>query len=245
VLKVKVIGELSADGKPLIVGLPGMGGVAYTTANYFITSTKAKLVIEFYHYGYPPQLGVSGGKAYLIKAYLYEAPSFLVLTANAQPPMAEAQNEFCDKVLELLKYRGLSKVIATAAYVVNQVSPVRSVYIAGNDDNLINEFTSLGAQPLANGVVSGINGAIVGWASYHDIPAAVLLAETWEPIVQTDEIDYRAAKHLVNIISKYLGIELDTSTLDYMANQVESKVLELMRKSFKELKIKKGFENVM
>jgi len=244
-LKVRVVGGLSVDGKPLIVGLPGMGGVAYATANFFITSAKARLVAEFYHYSYPPQLGVSGGKAYLIKAYLYDAPSFLVLTANAQPSTAEAQNEFCDKVLELLKNKGVSKVISTAAYVVDQVGSVRAVYIAGNDDNLISEFLSLGAQQLSSGVVSGVNGAIVGWASYYDIPAAVLLAETWEPIVQADDIDYRAAKYLVSIISKYLGMEVDTSILDHMANQVEGKVLELMKKSFKELRIKKGFENVM
>lgn len=223
-----------------------MGGVAYTVANYFITSLKSKLVAELYSYSYPPQLGVSSGRANLIKAYLYDTPVALILTANAQPPSNEAQNEFCDKILEFLHARGLSKVLATAAYVVSGASRDRAVYVAGNDASLINEFAQLGAQLLNTGVISGINGAVVGWASYYDIPAAVLLAETWDAIVQLDEIDYRAARCLVQIVGKYLSVEVDVEALDRLADSIEERVLDLISKSIRQqVSVKKAPESVM
>lgn len=243
--KIKVLSEVKADDKVLIVGLPGMGGVAYTTANHIVNSMGGRLVAEFYTYSYPPQINISDGRANLFKAYLYETKPALVLTANAQPATPEAQNEFCDNVIGFLNRKGLRKIIATAAYVTSHVGPLRNVYVAGNDDSLINEFVKLNAQVLKGGVVSGINGAIVGWASYYDIPAVVLLAETWEAIVQVDEFDYRASKHLLDIVSKYLKSEVDTSVLDTLAEQVESKVMELITRSLKQFEVKKPSKDVM
>lgn len=245
-IRIKVLDGIRASGKALIVGLPGMGGVAYTVANYFITSLRSVLVAELYSYSYPPQLGVSSGKASLIKAYLYDTPVALILTANAQPPSNESQNEFCDRVLEFLHSNGLNKVIATAAYVVSAIGTERAVYIAGNDTSIIDEFIRLGAQALGSGVISGINGAIVGWASYYDIPAAVLLAETWDAIVQLDEIDYRAAGRLVQIVGRYLGIEVDVKELDRLASSVEERVIDAISRSIKQqVAVKKGPESVM
>lgn len=243
--KIKQLSRFEARGKPLIVGLPGMGGVAYIVTNHIIASMPSKLVAEFYMYSYPPQINISNGTASLVKAALYDTSIGLVLVANAQPAMPEAQNAFCDNLLEFLYRNGLSKVIATAAYVVSNVSSKRNVYVTGNDEKLINEFLKLDAQLLRSGVVSGINGAIVGWASYYDIPAVVLLSETWEPIVQVDEFDYRAAKYLLIILSKYLNYEIDTSTLDSTADHVESKVIEAISKSLKQFGIKKISKDVM
>ncbi|MEM1982824.1 MAG: PAC2 family protein [Sulfolobales archaeon] len=243
--KVKQIyGSIPAD-KPLIVGLPGMGGVAYTVANHIIVSTQSKAIAEFYMYSYPPQVNVSNGFANLFKAVLYDTPLGLVLTANAQPATPEAQNEFCDRVLEFLHASGLNKVIATAAYVVTNVGIKRNIYVTGNDERLINEFLKLDAQLLKSGVVSGINGAIVGWASYYDIPAVALLSETWEPIVQVDEFDYRAAKHLLILLSRYLNYEVDTKIFDSMAEQVESKFAEMIAKSLKQFEVKKVSRDIM
>jgi len=244
-IKVKQVSKFEASGRTLIVGLPGMGGVAYTVANHVIVSTQSRLVAEFYMYSYPPQVSVSNGIASLFKAVLYDTPLGLVLTANAQPATPEAQNEFCDRVLEFLHRNGLSKVIATAAYVVNNVGIKRGVYVTGNDLGLINEFLKLDAQLLKSGVVSGVNGAIVGWASYYDLPAVVLLSETWEPIVQVDEFDYRAAKHLLILLSKYLNYEVDIRIFDSMAEQVEGKVMEMIARSLKQFEVKKVSKDIM
>ncbi|MDW7969185.1 MAG: PAC2 family protein [Sulfolobales archaeon] len=243
--KVKQIREFIPRGRTLIVGLPGMGGVAYTVANHVIASTQSKLVAEFYMYSYPPQVNISNGLANLFKATLHDTPLGLVLTANAQPATPEAQNEFCDHILEYLHRNGLDKVIATAAYVVANVSGRRNIYVTGNNEKLINEFLKYDAQLLQSGVVSGVNGAIVGWASYYDIPAVVLLSETWEPIVQVDEFDYRAAKHLLLLLGKYLNYDVNTEVFDSMADQVEGKVAEMISRSLKQFEVRKVSKDIM
>ncbi|RLG77342.1 MAG: hypothetical protein DRO14_02475 [Thermoprotei archaeon] len=91
----------------------------------------------------------------------------------------------------------------------------------------------LGAEPLSEGVISGINGAIVGWAKYYGIPAVVVLGETWAPIVEFDEIDYRAAKRVVEVIASYLGLSVDTEYMNVLADRVEKKILKAISQAMK------------
>ncbi len=233
VTKVKKLRDFDIDNKDLIVGLPGMGRVGYVSANHFIKAFKGSLVAEVYSSYFPPQLIVGkDGVSKLFIGQLYDIGKALVFTAETQPPSSEGQNEVCDKLLEFLIGNGkLRSVIAAAAFVVPQVGSVRKVFVAGNSEDIINNLVKLGAEPLNEGVITGINGAIVGWASYYGVPAAVVLGETWAPIVELDEIDYRAAKRVVEVISKYLGVKVDTHYMDVAANSIEGRVVAILKRA--------------
>ncbi len=233
VTKVKKLRDFSIDNKDLIVGLPGMGRVGYVSANHFIRAFKGSLVAEVYSSYFPPQLIVGkDGISKLFIGQLYDIGKALVFTAETQPPSSEGQNEVCDALLNFLMSNGeLRSVVAAAAFVVPQVGSIRKVFVAGNNEGIIKDLVSLGAEPLNEGVITGINGAIVGWASYYGVPAAVVLGETWAPIVELDETDYRAAKRVVEVISKYLGIESDTHYMDVAANSVEGRVVTILKRA--------------
>jgi len=240
VTRFKLFRKIEVEGKHLLVGMPGMGRVGYLMANFFIEKLNAELVCEIYSTSFPPQIIVSkGGFSSLFKGKLYSSDKMIILTADTQPPTTEGQNEVCDAILSLLSKDGLKSVIAGAAFVVPQVGTVRKVFVAGNEDELIKKFVSLGATPLNEGVISGINGAIVGWSSYYGIPSAVILGETWAPIVEFDEVDYRAAKYVIELVAKYLSEKIDTSDLDLLANGVEGRVIKALSQATKLSKISK------
>ncbi len=224
--RVRMIRGFEPDGKPLLVGLPGMGRVGYITVNYILRSLNAKLVAEMYSTYFPPHLMVKGkGVSNLFVGRLYDSSKALIFTAETQPQNPEGQNEVCDAILSFLNEKGaFGPVIAAAAFVVPEVSEGRKVFVAGNNESIIRRFTELGGTPLDDGVIVGINGAIVGWAKYYGVDAVVLLGETWSAIVEFDESDYRAAKAVIDLIAKYLGIELDTSSLLRSAASVESNI---------------------
>ncbi len=234
VTRVRIIKEFSATGKPLIVGLPGMGRVGYISANFFIEKFNGEHVADIYSTYFPPQLIVGkAGLSNLFVGKLFDVGNALVFTAETQPPNPEGQNEVCYTLLDFLSKRGVSAVLAGAAYVVPQVGDSRRVFIAGTDKELLATLMKLGAEPLNEGVISGINGAIVGWARYYGIPAAVVLGETWAPIVEFDEIDYRAAKRVIEVIASYLGLSVDTRYMNELADKVEKRILKAISQAMK------------
>jgi proteasome assembly chaperone (PAC2) family protein len=242
VTRVKILKDFDVEGKPLIVGLPGMGRVGFIATNYLRSNSDSTLVAEIYSTSFPPHLIVrKDGVSELFVGKLYNSPHALFFTADTQPQSPEGQNEVCDALLKTVTEKGeLRSVISTAAFVVPEVSEERATYVAGNDPSLIKELKDAGGIPLNEGVIMGVNGAIVGWAKYYGVKGAVLLGETWSAIVEFDEPDYRAAKAVINTLSKYLGLRIDVSRLDALAVEVESKIANALTKLAKSASPEKG-----
>ncbi len=230
VTKVREVRKFDGTGKVLIVGLPGMGRVGYMTARHFIDRFNSELVAEVYSTYFPPQLLVDRrGVGEVFVGKLYMSDNFLVFTAETQPGDPVGQNEVCDTLLSYLSSKGIEVVLAGAAYVVPRVGKVRKVFITGNREDLIRKLVGLGGEVLSEGLVSGINGAIVGWATYYGIPAAVVLGETWSAIVELDDIDYRAAAEVVKIMSKFMGVPEDTEYMLRNADLIEERIATALR----------------
>jgi proteasome assembly chaperone (PAC2) family protein len=242
VTRVKILKDFDVEGKPLIVGLPGMGRVGFIATNYLRSNSDSDLVAEIYSTSFPPHLIVrKDGVSELFIGKLYNSRDALFFTADTQPQSPEGQNEVCDALLKTVTEKGeLRSVISTAAFVVPEVSEERATYVAGNDPSLIKELKDAGGIPLNEGVIMGVNGAIVGWAKYYGVKGAVLLGETWSAIVEFDEPDYRAAKAVISTLSKYLGLRVDVSRLDALAAEVESKIANALTKLAKATSPEKG-----
>lgn len=228
---IKLRKSIPGSNKVLVVGLPGMGRVGYITANFIVDKLGGTLVGEVYSTHFPSQLDVNeDGMGSLITGRIYDIGNALVFTADVQPQSHEGQNFLSKKVLQYLSKKGISFVVSAAAYVVPSVTEIRRVYVSGTNGEAIERFTSIGAQRLRGGMISGMNGAIIGWSKYFGIPGAVLLGETWAPLVEIDESDFRAAKYVLDILAKFLGVEIDTRELDAFATHVEQRVAAALAK---------------
>jgi len=229
---IKSLKDFEVNNEPLLVGLPGMGRVGFTSLNYILSKVKHEIVAELYSTSFPSHLIVGeGGVSELLKGKLYKGDGIFFFTAETQPQNPEGQNEVCYELLNYLANKGkVSLVISAAAYVMPQVSEKRRVFVAGNNRKILKELETAGGTPLNEGVIMGINGAIVGWSKFFGITAAVALGETWSAIVEFNETDYRAAKAIVDLLSKYFDLGIDSSPLNTLANSVERKILEALEK---------------
>lgn len=226
VTKVKVIKRYESEGKHLLIGLPGMGRVGYVSINYILEKVGGDLVAELYSTTFPSQLVVNKrGLSSLFIGRLYDSGDFLVFTGETQPQSSDGQHEICVELLDHLASKGLpASIIATAAYVVPEFSNERKVFVAGNDEGFINELSRLGGNVLEEGVITGVNGVVIGWASYYGVKSAVMLGETWSAIVEFNEVDYRAVKSVVDLLKNYFKLKLNTEDLITQAEFVESRV---------------------
>ncbi len=228
-IKIVVSNDVVSRDSIAIAGFPGMGFVGKTVAEYLAKVLEAKHVASIFCTGFPAHLIVKGGgTASLVKIDVYYAncngKGIFVVTGDAQPMDDASQNELSYAIVEFLKQRGVSKVIAGAAYVTEAIVSSRRVFVAGSS-NIVREFVEkVNAVPLEDGVITGMNGVIVGWAQVEGLSAACILGETWRSIVELEYVDYGAAKIVLDAINAVYGLGIDTDELGRYAVEIEKEI---------------------
>jgi len=228
-IKVRIFNEIKVDNAIAVAGFPGMGLVGKIGVDYLIKKLGGKLIASFFCTGFPAHLIVkSNGLASLIKVDVFYAEQqglkMFLVTSDAQPAEDRYQNELSYEIVKFLKERGVSVLVAGAAYVTDYIVDNRRVFVAGSKSMLEAFVSKARAIPLENGVVSGMNGVIVGWAQLEGIDAACVLGETWKSIVELELVDYGAAKKVLEALQNVFGISLETSELEIEAQRIEKEI---------------------
>ena len=236
-IRRKVLKNVVLDRGVAIIGFPGMGLVGKTAVDYLITKLNASKFMVMYHCGFPAQLMVEkNGVADIIHIDFYHAKvrdkDIVLVTGNAQPLTDLHQHELSDAIVRELSERGIVELVATAAFVMDLENPSarRRVFIAGNNAEIVEKYVSYGAVKLGEGVITGMNGIVVGWASLYDIAAISALGETWRVIVELELVDYRAAAALVEFLSHVHDIPVSVDELIAKGSSIEREAASLYRR---------------
>ncbi len=236
--KIFELKPFELKGYTVISGFPGMALVGKVSVDFLIDSLKGEPVAEIYSYGSPSYILVNNGLGELPVAelYLVRDRKLAILTGNYQPLTSELQHEFSDKIVELFASKGVKRILTTAAYVSESVGEQRRVYIAANNERILKELVELGGTPMVEGGVTGLNGLVVGWAEVYGISAACMMGETVSAYAEATIADYRAAKAVLELLVKYLGIKgLDLSELDVKAKEIEEEAKKIREELVKKM----------
>uniref|UniRef100_A0A7C2ZRD2 Proteasome assembly chaperone family protein n=1 Tax=Ignisphaera aggregans TaxID=334771 RepID=A0A7C2ZRD2_9CREN len=231
----KKIGEIPRDAEQIIaiLGFPGMGLVGKVVTDYIKTYLEAKAVARIYGYGFPAHLlSYDKGDADIMHVEISYAKrgntGILLITSEIQPMNDTSQQSLARYIVRKLLRLGVKELIATAAYVSDTTSHARNVYVVGTNDQTISKYIRYGAQPLSGGVISGLNGIVVGWAKFYGLNSVCLLGESWKSIVEMNYVDYTAAKMIIDVINKVWNFNINTSELDQRGLSVEVQVKSLI-----------------
>jgi predicted ATP-grasp superfamily ATP-dependent carboligase len=229
------VNEIPKDIKNLIAisGFPGMGLVGKTVADYLKYYFKAKPIARIYGYGFPAHLiSYNDGSADNIHVEISFAEKgdlgLLIITGEVQPISDRSQHSLGKYLTRKLREIGIKELIATAAYVSDTTSHTRNVYVVGTDSQTIHKYVEKGAIPLSGGLVSGLNGIIVGWAKFHSLKAVGLLGEAWRSIAEMNYVDYTAAKIIIDLLNKVWNLGIETSELDQQGLTVETQIKNII-----------------
>lgn len=224
----KVIGTLKASGPVLVCGLPGSGYVGKLAADHLVSSFKLKKVVEYTSETFPPQVNVKeDGTVEQPKGELYFAETkkgkgLLVFTADAQPTTSEGEYALADAVVNFAKKCGVKKVYTLAAYITGSFSKTPGVYGAGTSKGMIESMAEKGTTLMKDGGISGMNGLLIGIAALRGLEGACLLGETSGYVV-----DAAASKAVLEMLSKVVGIPIDTSKLEEKAEETQKVISQL------------------
>ncbi len=232
---VRIWKEFRVDNGVALAGFPGMGLVGKTVVDYLIEKLNAEHVGSIYSTRFPAHLIIRGsalGDVHRVDIYLARVGSLslVLVTGDTQPYRDEDQNELSFKIAEELVKRGVKEVITAAAFVTETVVENRRVFAVGTSENVVKKYIESGATPLDDGVVTGMNGVLIGWSRILGVDGVCLLGETWRSIVELNYIDYGASKVVLQLLSRVWSINIDLSDIEVKAREVEAEVRRMVQR---------------
>jgi proteasome assembly chaperone (PAC2) family protein len=194
-----------------IGALPGLGSVGKVAADYLATALECETVKSFFSPGFPPQIVVSDGLAYLLQAELKapkEREGLLIFSGDAQPLEIGEMYRLAGEVLEEARNRGSTDFIALAAYLGEAES---SVLGAASDSEAARELEEAGLPLLRNGAIGGLNGLLAGLAPLYGMRGFCLLGTT----NGEEAVDLRATKNLLHALLPLLDLDISLENLAF------------------------------
>ncbi|RJS76865.1 proteasome assembly chaperone family protein [Candidatus Bathyarchaeota archaeon] len=235
----------------LIEGLPGQGLVGKIAAEYLARQLKAKKIADLYspHFAYYVMVNKKGDVRLLRSEFYYwkndqGETDLILLTGDTQAQTIEGQYEVADAILSFAEKNNVKMILTIGGY-RKEVKGEPQVLASATSQELLAKATEAGAKnsPAGSPIV-GTAGLLVGLAKFRGLDAACLLAETPGYLP-----DPKAAKKVLQVISRMLGFEVDLSELEkeiYRSEQIaermkrieeQRRVLERERKRIEEEKI--------
>lgn len=213
-------------GGVLLVGLPGIGLIGRIAIRYMAEKLQAKKVADIYSEYFPAQaLMTKKGMLRLLKQNLYlvktkNSKKILFLTGDVQPILPEGQFKLSKTVVELAHKLNISEIITIGGYSTGTFNEKKNIFGAANNKKIIAKFKKIGVVfGQAKGSIVGMAGIIPASARTKKIPSICLMGETHGAFV-----DATSSRKVVELLSKYLKVDIDLKELDEVAKAGETMI---------------------
>jgi len=227
---IKELTKVELKNPILIEGLPGLGLVGKIATRYLIKQLKAQKLAYLYSPHFPYFVLVSKkGSVRLLRGTFYfwkndgGENDLILFTGDSQAQTIEGQYEISNSILDFAQKHGVKLVITIGGYRVETDKP--KVVAAATSQTLLNRALQANAviSPMGSPIV-GTAGLILGLAPFRKIEALCLLGETRGYLP-----DPKAAKSVLEVLMKILGINVDLAGLDAEIAKAEGMVARLRK----------------
>jgi uncharacterized protein (TIGR00162 family) len=210
----------------LIEGLPGVGNVGKLAAEHLVEELDFIKFAEIFSKFLPPQVIVGeDGTVSLVKHDLYYRKGMdgqrdiVLLTGDYQGLTPEGQYELSIETVKMAKELNVNLIFTLGGYGVIKLIEEPSVLGAVTSIELKKELEELGVvfkkgEP-SSGII-GASGLLLGLGHLEGLDGICLMGETSGYFV-----DPRSARSVLSVLSKYLGFEIDYSSLEKKATQID------------------------
>ncbi len=226
VCNVEIFEKPKLNNPVLIEGLPGIGFVANIAALHLIGEFKAKRFAQIVSASFQDfAITTAGGEIRSPVNELYYVKGtngnrdLIIWYGNTQALTTFGQYELCGKVLDIVQELGCNLVISIGGFKKDEVRGPPGIYSAATDQETLKEILDLGTKIMV-GHVFGIAGILVGLAKLRNLKGFALLVDT---VGMTP--DAVATRYALEILGKYLKLEIDMSRIDDATDQTK-KVLD-------------------
>lgn len=232
----------------LIAGWPGIGNVGIMAVDSLRRMVKAEQFaeIEPWDFFYPSAVSIRDGE---LKDLGFPANRFyfkrvnqkdlILFIGEEQLGKGKENYEMANLVLDVAVHFGCKRVY-TAAAAVTQVHHTLKpmVWAVPNSKELIGEvkrydnviLMSAIEEKGRQGNITGLNGLLVGVAKKRGLEGICLLGEIPLYISQLPISYPKASKSILEVLADSLGVRIDLSRLDSLAEKVEMEIEKICQK---------------
>jgi len=228
---------------PLFIeGLPGVGNVGRIAAGYLAEELKTKKFAELFSSHFLPFVLLHQSSAVHVlknEFYYYKAKEkgqrdLIILIGDSQSVDPEGHYEIVEAILDYVAKLGVKEMITLAGLSIGEPTEKPKVIGAVSDPEIVKKYERYGIDFEAGskvGTIVGASGLLLGLGRTRGIKGVCLLGETVGfPIIP----DPKSAEAILKILTKILGIKLDTSKLQKKVKEMEDfikKVEDVQRKA--------------
>jgi len=228
--KITEVVKLKLKNPILVEGLPGLGMVGRIAVRYLVKTLKAERLAQLHspHFPYYVLVNKKGNVRLLHGEFHYwrnekGENDLILLTGDSQAQTIEGQYEVAESILEFAKKHDV-KIIFTVGGFRVETEEAPKVVVASSNPDLLKKAVEAGAVVSGAGnPVVGTAGLLLGLGRFKKIDALCLLGETRGYLP-----DPKAAKSVLAVLQKLLGIDLDLGALDKEIEKAE-KIVAKMR----------------
>ncbi len=207
---------------PIIIeGFPSFGLVGTITTEFLLEHLKAKKIGEFRYKELSPVAAIHKGKLINPMA-VWHVPSKNIVILHTILNVKGYEWEIAEQVIEMAKKMDAKEVISLEGVATDDASDDIKVFYDGNK-----KFEECGAKPINESIIMGVSAALM--LRYDKLNCLFAGAHTQLP-------DSKAAAKLIEVLDKYLDLDVDYHPLLKQAENFESKIKNILQQSNKTMK---------
>ena len=209
----------------LIEGFPGIGLVGTIASEYLLEHLQTEQIGKIVFDEMPAMVAIHESKLVEPLGIFYNKKYNLVLL-HAITASSGMEWKLSNVVMELSKQLNIKEIICMEGVGSSDGTTTSRVFFYANNDKNKKKFRKIGVDPLKEGIIIGVTGAVLLRA--ENIAVSSVFAET-----HTNLPDSKAAAKVIEVIDKYLGLKVDYKPLLEQAEKFEEKLKGLLTESQK------------
>ena len=207
----------------IIEGFPGFGLVGTIASEFLIEHLKTEQIGKILFNDMPAMVAIHENKIVEPLGIFYNQ-KYNVVILHAITAASHYEWDMAYNVQKLALNLKAKEIISLEGVGSAEESENSRVFYYTSNDKNAKQFSKLGINPLAEGVIIGVTGAVL--LRVEKIPVSCLFAETHSNLP-----DSKAAAKLIEALDKYLGLDVDYKPLLQQAELFEHKLKTILQKS--------------
>ncbi|MFC1741825.1 proteasome assembly chaperone family protein [Nanoarchaeota archaeon] len=220
---MRIVLKKKPKNPTIIEGFPGFGLVGTISTEYLINELKAELIGSIHAEEIPPMVAIHDNKVVQPVGIYYDKKNNLVFL-HVMTNVKGIEWDVGELVIELAKQLEAADIVSIEG--VGTPLPSREIeaYFYSNNDKGKKKFEGAKISPLKEGIILGVTSTVI--LQGDDYPVSCIFVETHSSLP-----DSKAAAKAVEVLDKYLGLQIDYKPLLKQAEKFEGKIKGLMEKS--------------
>ncbi len=222
-IAIKITNDKGLKGYTLIEAFPGIGLVGPMAGSYMVE----KLGMDYIGYIdselFPPIASIHNATP-MRPARIYKSDKYkflLLISEFTIPPMLVYP--LADEILAFARKYSLQRIVSVGG--MPSQKPGDIIYVASSDKELLKKAAKSGIKAIQEGVVAGVNAALLVKSQDYGISTFDVMAEV-DPRIT----DPKYAETAIEGLNELLDMDIDLEELDKEAKEVEAKIRELLKK---------------